>query len=70
MFCKNCGNQIPDGSTTCAACGSSVASAPQAAPAAAPTYTIPAEYKPLGAWAYFSLNILFSIPIVGFTKTS
>lgn len=26
----------------------------------------PDNYKPLGAWAYFGLSILFSIPIVGF----
>lgn len=26
----------------------------------------PQEYKPLGAWAYFGLNILYNIPIVGF----
>ena len=33
MFCKNCGNQIPDGVAFCAACGT--AAAPAAAPAAA-----------------------------------
>lgn len=26
---------------------------------------IPAQYKPIGAWGYFGLSILFSIPIVG-----
>ena len=35
MFCKNCGNQVPDGVAFCAACGTAVAAAP-AAPAAAP----------------------------------
>lgn len=33
MFCKNCGNQIPDGVAFCAACGTPVSAAP-AAPAA------------------------------------
>ena len=33
MFCKNCGNQIPDGVAFCAACGTPVTAAP-AAPAA------------------------------------
>ncbi|MBR3778288.1 MAG: zinc-ribbon domain-containing protein [Clostridia bacterium] len=33
MFCKNCGNQIPEGVAFCAACGT--AAAPAAAPAAA-----------------------------------
>ncbi len=27
---------------------------------------IPAEYSPLSPWAYFGLQILFSVPIVGF----
>lgn len=27
---------------------------------------IPAEYRPLGAWAYFGYSLLFSIPIAGF----
>ena len=27
---------------------------------------LPEEFKPLGAWAYFGYNILFSIPLVGF----
>lgn len=28
--------------------------------------TLPAQYRPLGAWAYFGLTLLFSIPVVGF----
>lgn len=28
--------------------------------------SLPEQYRPLGAWAYFGLQILFSIPIVGF----
>ena len=27
---------------------------------------IPDQYRPLGAWTYFGLNVLFSIPIIGF----
>ena len=26
---------------------------------------MPAKYRPLGAWKYFWLNVLFSIPVVG-----
>ena len=37
MFCKNCGNQVPDGVAFCAACGTPVA----AAPAPAPVYAAP-----------------------------
>ena len=28
--------------------------------------TLPPQYRPLGAWAYFGYSLLFSIPIVGF----
>lgn len=27
---------------------------------------IPAQYRPLSAWAYFGYSLLFSIPVVGF----
>lgn len=48
-----------------------------AAPAPAPSYepprskpvtedALPEQYRPLSPWAYFGLQILFSIPIVGF----
>lgn len=26
---------------------------------------IPEKYRPIGAWSYFLLNILFAIPIIG-----
>jgi hypothetical protein len=28
-------------------------------------FNVPPEFKPLGAWAYFLLTVLFSIPIIG-----
>ncbi len=28
-------------------------------------FDVAPEFKPLGAWAYFGLTILFSIPIIG-----
>ena len=28
-------------------------------------YDVSSEYRPLGAWAYFGLSILFSIPVIG-----
>ncbi len=28
-------------------------------------YDVSSEYRPLGAWAYFGLSILFSIPFIG-----
>lgn len=35
-------------------------------PVAVDKDSLPAEYKPLGAWAYFGYNLLFAIPVVGF----
>lgn len=29
-------------------------------------YQGPSQFKPLSGWKYFGLNILFSIPVVGF----
>ena len=28
--------------------------------------TLPSKYRPIGAWGYFGLTILFNIPLVGF----
>lgn len=46
---------------------------PPAAPAApepvvvsAPTVVIPEEYRLMGPWAYFGLQILYAIPVIGF----
>lgn len=27
---------------------------------------LPSKYRPIGAWGYFGLTILFSIPLIGF----
>lgn len=63
MFCKNCGNENVDQAAVCVQCGAPLQ---QEAPAAQPQQTmIPIAYKPLGAWMYFALSLLFSVPIVG-----
>ena len=28
-------------------------------------FNVPPEFRPLGAWAYFGLSLLFSIPVIG-----
>lgn len=28
--------------------------------------SLPEKYRPIGAWAYFGLSILYSVPIIGF----
>ncbi len=51
MFCKNCGNPLPEGAIFCGNCGTPVAAAPveekaaEAAVAAAPVAAIPVEEK-------------------------
>lgn len=78
MFCKNCGAQMDDNAIVCESCGAevkkeepvTVTPAPQqtvvyTAPAQV-EYRIPEENRPLSPWAYFGLQMLFSIPVVGF----
>ena len=73
--CPNCGLET-DGKF-CPKCGSFVPqAAPERAPEPNPTYTapvtaapeatVPEQYRPIKAWGYFGLNILFSLPIIGF----
>lgn len=62
MFCKNCGNENGDQAVVCTRCGAALQ---QESPAPAQPVMIPMAYKPLGAWMYFGLSLLFSIPVVG-----
>lgn len=75
MICKKCGTQLADGTVFCQTCGAPVATpapAPAAAPVVAPVFvqptanTIPPENRPLSPWAYWGLQILYAVPIVGF----
>ena len=77
MFCPACGNILEENAKFCASCGASMEETSAPAEVAAPTpvaYTpsprkknpIPEEYQPLSPWAYFGLQILFAVPIVGF----
>ncbi len=70
MKCTNCGNDVAV-NQTCAQCGTvAPAFEPPLPPPIAPKHiteaNIPPAYKPLGAWAYFGLQLLFSLPLVGF----
>ena len=73
MKCVFCGTELAADAKFCPDCGTVVAapvSEPAPAPAApaAPVMTTPAkaEVKLLGPWAYFGLDLLFSIPLIGF----
>ena len=73
LYCTNCGQALtePVRNTAEPTPAPSYASAFPTTPPVTPQYSAPAtqippEYQPLGAWAYFGLSLLFSIPIVGF----
>ena len=80
MKCTSCGHEVADTAKFCNLCGTPMTppAAPsepvEAAPAApvAPVAPAPAEpvippqYKPMSPWAYYGLQLLFSIPLVGF----
>ena len=81
MNCPNCGAPNDPNTKFCSTCGTRIDTPPVApAPAPAPNPTIvnvpnpgyvpaaaaiPPQYRPLSPWAYFGLNILFSVPVVG-----
>ena len=67
MKCHTCGTELSEDINFCTFCGTAMeAAAP--VPPAPPVSATPAAPAPklLGPWAYFGLQLLFSIPIVGF----
>lgn len=79
MLCKKCNAQIPDDATFCAICGAPVE--PSAPEQVQPfefyedvntqkkeitVEDLPEHLKPMGAWSYFWLQVLYLVPIVGF----
>lgn len=73
MNCPNCGSPLGENERFCTACGtqSSAANTPDTAPATPMQKPItkedlPEQFRILSPWAYFGLQILYSIPIVGF----
>ena len=65
MYCPNCGNENENNVAYCVQCGAALNEEP--APVQEPAApAIPEEYQPLSPWAYFGLQILYGIPVVGF----
>ncbi len=74
MFCKNCGASLEETVNVCPNCGTAVHNEqPVVIPTPEPVIiktapvenTIPEEYRPMGAWAYTGLKLLFAIPVIG-----
>lgn len=67
--CPNCGTEAAEQPAVvepvAAPAPQPVAPAPQPVPVATPQPVIPEEYRPLGAWSYVGLQILFSLPVIG-----
>lgn len=59
MYCSKCGKELAEDLKFCDACGTSTVKE-------ITKDNLPEQYKPLGAWAYFGLTLLFSVPLVGF----
>ncbi len=77
MFCKNCGTALEDVAVVCTNCGTEVEQKEQVKATSAPqnnvvyaepvvTNIIPEQNQPLSPWAYFGLQLLFAIPVIGF----
>ena len=77
MLCKNCNTQIEDNARFCHACGADATAdnQPVVTPISVPEQPVrsqitvddlPEHLSPLSPWSYFGLQILYSIPIVGF----
>ena len=77
MNCPNCNTPLAENEQFCTACGAKAATGSAAAPAEpiivnAPAQRpitreeLPSQFRVLSPWAYFGLQILYSVPIVGF----
>lgn len=77
MLCKNCNTQIEDNVRFCHACGADATAdnQPVVTPISIPEQPVrrqitvddlPEHLRPLSPWSYFGLQILYTVPIIGF----
>lgn len=59
MYCSNCGKELQEDLKFCDGCGTAMVKEIK-------EDDLPEKYRPLGAWTYFWLSVLFAVPIVGF----
>ncbi len=66
MVCKHCNAQIEEGSKFCCVCGAPVVNEAPSPVTEITAENLPEHLRPLSPWAYFGLQLLYSIPVVGF----
>lgn len=76
MKCIFCGAEVSEQENFCTSCGAPVEKQAPAEPVTPPVPVtppsapvppvLPSENRPLSPWAYYGLQLLFSIPLVGF----
>ena len=77
MLCRNCNTQIEDNARFCHACGADATAdnQPVVTPISIPEQPVrsqitvddlPEHLRPLSPWSYFGLQILYTVPIIGF----
>ena len=66
MFCSNCGNPVDPNTGVCANCNTQQTVNPQPVRAEITEKDLPEKFRPMGAWSYFWLNVLYAVPVVGF----
>lgn len=64
MKCPNCGTHLAEDERICTLCGTQILSNPIQKPLT--KEDLPDQFRVLSPWAYFGLQILYSIPVVGF----
>ena len=74
MNCSNCNAPLAENEKFCTACGAQVSAPSPVAPVNVnlpeqkplTKENLPSQFRVLSPWAYFGLQILYSVPVVGF----
>ena len=71
MNCPYCNAPVAENQQSCSACGAQLTTVDPAIPAAPvqkpmTKEDLPSQFRVLSPWAYFGLQLLYGIPVVGF----